>query len=235
MGLFLLASIVGAAALAPHSQRHTVVAPALQPRKFDLAVGRVQPLPLVLRGGSLQKISRIAVSLVALALAPVILIILMQRLAMGMAPSEPILDPEVWRQVRFEYAKAGDIDAARREAAEKLLSNHDAVLRDMTNKAPRSQSEIKRQPIAVRDLVDRALAEIVRRLAGGRSVPATPREATVWFESAQLLCARLQSTRDDMQYHPHFKKRAPDMSVAAVASMRKVLGEMMAAVPAAAA
>lgn len=184
---------------------------------------------LTLRGGASPVVKLWAVRLAALlvlAIVPVIASFLMQGLTMGRTPSMPLLDPETWRKVRMEYAKLGLADAAQQEAAEKLMSNHAAVLRDLTNLSPKSQIELARQSIGLSDLVDRALAEVVRRLGGGRSEPASAKEATVWAETARLLSARLQSTRDDMLYHPHFKNRAPDMSAAAVASMRKVLEEM---------
>jgi hypothetical protein len=167
-------------------------------------------------------------ALLVLAIVPIIASLLIQGVTMGGTPTMPLLDPDTWRKVRMEYAKLGSADAAQQEAAEKLMSNHAAVLRDLTNPSPKSQIELARQSIGLSDLVDRALAEVVRRLGGARSEPANTTEAAVWAATARLLSARLQSTRDDMQYHPHFKNRAPDMSVAAVAAMRKVLEEMAA-------
>jgi hypothetical protein len=163
-----------------------------------------------------------------LAIVPIIASLLMQGLTMGRTPPMPLLDPDTWRNVRMEYAKLGLADAAQQEAAEKLMSNHAAVLRDLTSPSPKSQIELARQSIGVSDLVDRALAEVVRRLGGGRSEPATAKEAAVWAETARMLSARLQSTRDDIMYHPYYRNRPPDMSAEAAAAMRKVLDEMAA-------
>ena len=213
--------------LIPRVQQHLLISSHLQHVHHYPQIHE-KTLPLHLRGGNGSPASVWAVRIVGLlllAVLPVVVSIFMQHFTIGRTPAMPLLDPETWRQVRIEYSK-GVADAAQQEAAEKLMSNHAAVLRDLTNPAPKSQIELPRLPIAVGDFVDRALAEVVRRLGGGRSEPASDKEAKVWAETAQLLSARLQSTCDDMRHHPHFKNRAPDMSVAAVASMRKVLEEM---------
>ena len=187
---------------------------------------------LVLRGGGmpsalakLPKLPKLAV--LGLVLLAVALPLLAQVAALWRVAPEPALDAEVWRRARLRAVEAeGSMSAAQAEAASKLLSNHAAVLRDMTNKAPRSQAELPRLPATAQDLVDRALAEVVIRLSGERSEPASSKEAEVWAQTAQLLAARIQTSTADLQHHPRFKDRAPDMSAAAGAAMREVLRGM---------
>lgn len=55
------------------------------------------------------------------------------------------------------------------EAARKLIKNHVAVLKDITNPSPSTQRELTRVPRADGEDVDRFLLELARRLLGSRA------------------------------------------------------------------
>lgn len=111
------------------------------------------------------------------------------------------------------------------EAARKLISNHEAVLRDVTNPAPVSQMDVPRVPVAQAKHVDQALREIARRLLRTkemqeRLVIADGEQLGAWAQTAKFLDARIQS-------QPHERPgRAPDLSPAAASEMRAVAQEV---------
>ena len=55
--------------------------------------------------------------------------------------------------------------AAREEAARKLITNHAAVVRDVTNPAPKTQPQLTRLSEAAAPYVDQMLREVARQLA----------------------------------------------------------------------
>lgn len=129
----------------------------------------------------------------------------------------------------------GASGAAREEAVKALLTNHMAVLADMTNPAPSpSQPHLARVAAGVRPYADQALREVCRRLLGAlhgahhrgildeRLAPSHPLRAAqqlAWAEAADYLGSRIQT-------QPHASGRAADMSEAAGAAMRAVLREV---------
>jgi len=116
-------------------------------------------------------------------------------------------------------------DAAREEAARKLVSNHAMVLRDVTNSMPRSQLHLERVAMIDAPFADQALRETSRRLLGcpddmPAERPETPEQAQAWARTAAYLLNRLQGTRMECP------GRDPDMSEAAAAAMREALAEV---------
>ena len=55
--------------------------------------------------------------------------------------------------------------AAREEAARKLITNHAAVVRDVTNPAPKTQPQLTRLDEAAAPYVDQMLREVPRQPA----------------------------------------------------------------------
>jgi len=141
----------------------------------------------------------------------------------------------VWRELSDRVTSAGaseDADGnaaehtcmAREEAARKLISNHKAVLKDVTDIMPRTQPELERVALFDAPFVDDALREIGRRLLGRRAdgsnegwCPATAEEAKAWAQTTKYLANRLQATPGEKP------GREPDMSLAAARAMRAVL------------
>jgi len=116
---------------------------------------------------------------------------------------------------------AGD---GAKEAAVKLISNHEAVLRDVTNpgRSP-TQPNLVRAGLFDASIVDHALREISTRLLGRQQTDPSALEADqaqVWATTARYLYSRLQATPDEKV------GRAPDMSKAAAVAMRGVLEEV---------
>ena len=119
---------------------------------------------------------------------------------------------------------------ARQEAAQKLIRNHEMVLRDLTSPLrPRSQPELVRVPMIDAQFADQALREVARRLLGRREgsvvveerpEPSTAGHADAWILTAEYLSARIQVTSVECP------SRAPDMSEAAADALRAVLHEV---------
>lgn len=137
--------------------------------------------------------------------------------------------------------KAADHAApARREAAKKLIMNHERVLHDLTRTdgPPKSQPELSHGLVLMGQEhdVDIVLREISRRLIGRLPrerakrplAPTSPEQAAVWTATAEFLSARLQSSTKEMEKVVGFEQRAPDMSEAAAAAFRAVLSEVAA-------
>ena len=113
--------------------------------------------------------------------------------------------------------------AAREEAARKLITNHEAVVRDVTNPNPKTQRQLTRVSEAAAPHVDQMLREVARRLLGRR--PGVEQlqqdvDATTAMQTARFLRGRIQCTHDEKP------GRHPDMSEAAAAAMRAVLAEV---------
>ena len=137
--------------------------------------------------------------------------------------SEPI-----WTQLRLVANRPAR--NPREEAAFKLIANHEAVLRDVTNEAPTTQLDLTRASIEDVEHVDQALREISRRLLPRRAElkgiteeqldPAVPEQAAAWAATAKYLDSRIQSQAGERP------GREPDMSPQAAAVMRAVLQGM---------
>ena len=130
-----------------------------------------------------------------------------------------------------EAALAEHSLAAREEAARKLMSNRERILRDVTNAAPRTQRDLER--VAMFDVVhvDQVMREVCRRLLGTRPStadlqealdPSAQAQAKVWAKTTKFLDRRLQATPSDCP------GRAADVSDAAAAALRAALREVSA-------
>jgi len=150
--------------------------------------------------------------------------------------STRLVESPLWSQLRLslkhndrvvEGAAAAHSDAAREEAASKLLANHLTCVLDMTNPYPRSQLHLARLPMTGQTEADKALCEVTRRLIGstadGLSVavaPITREAAEYWVRALHYLAGRLQVSRAELP------ERARDMSPEAGAALQAVLHEV---------
>ena len=120
--------------------------------------------------------------------------------------------------------------SARMTAARKLITNHENVLRDITNATPHTQLQLERVDASLAQYVDQALRETARRLLGrlpGASDilqeeldGTAPTQAAAWAQTAAFLDARIQSLPNERP------GRATDMSPAAATAMRSVLQQL---------
>jgi len=122
-------------------------------------------------------------------------------------------------------AKAMRSSLAQIEAASKLMSNRETVVKDITNPGPGAvkgatltQIELKRVGQAHKSQVDAMVGELCDRLIGKKlSGPPTSQDAQVWAAAASYFSQRIQASASEMP------GRDPDMSMAAAVAMRKVL------------
>ena len=125
---------------------------------------------------------------------------------------------------------------AREQAAKKLISNHLAVLKDITNASPSTQKELVRVPRSEGVYVDLFLLEVARRLLGKRpdDVDAAAADKYIevrldrvnekmnkaWKTAAQYLNGRTQALPEQK------KGRNPDMSFEAAQAFLSVCNEV---------
>merc|ERR1711953_673304 len=150
--------------------------------------------------------------------------------------------PEDWQEC--EYAgfpnRKSDMshDAARAlratlgqvEAAVSLMSNHENVVKDITNPGPQAilggnvtQLDLKRVDPKHRASVDNMVRALAKRLLGDEvSAPSTADEAMAWVQAAAFFSKRIQSSSADCS------GRKADMSSTAAREMRAVLAQFQA-------
>ena len=123
-------------------------------------------------------------------------------------------------------------EGAQHEAANKLITNHERVLRDLcrADGPPASQPELARLPGQERE-VNIFMREATRRLReatqpGQRTRQPTRAEGSTWAGAAAYLAGRLQVSEEEVRHVPGHEGRKADMSPAAGAAMRAVLAEM---------
>jgi len=152
----------------------------------------------------------------------------MDGIGMVMDPVRATIEvsASMWGQLHDTLATGapGAADAAR-EAATKLISNHEAVLRDLTQTHPKSQVEVERLGIFEAHFADQALREISRRLLGTQDASdqldsSTLGQAKAWAHVADYLETRLQATGHEG------RGRAPDMSAHAAEAFRAALRDV---------
>jgi hypothetical protein len=145
------------------------------------------------------------------------------------AASITACDEGAWAKMR-RILDRQQVASASEEAALKLISNHAAVLRDVTNTDPVSQRDLRRIDPSNSMYVDQALREVARRLLqqrpGAKRLPCETMDASnadhvaSWLNTAAYLSGRIQA-------EPHERPgRQPDMSAQAAAAMRAVLQEL---------
>jgi len=123
------------------------------------------------------------------------------------------------------------------EAASKLMSNLETVVKDITNTGPRgvygralSQKELKRVDPKYAASVKQMACEVYGRLYGTvASEPPATSDVQVWMDAAAFLSARIQGPEDwvENEYSEH--NRESDMSNIAKTALRTMLGQMEAA------
>ena len=137
----------------------------------------------------------------------------------ALTESEPL-----WRWLKQQLDESTNVDACH-EAASLLITNHAAVLRDVTNPVPMSQMDIPRVRMEHTKYADQALREVARRLLGLRHEQATliasdSEQLGAWAQAAKCLDARIQSTPRERP------GRTPDMSVGAAGEMRAAVQQL---------
>ena len=143
--------------------------------------------------------------------------------------SVPSVPPTVTVQLADVGGSPGHSQSARNAAANKLVKNHDRVLRDLcrADGPPASQPELVRLPGQERE-VNIFLREATRRLRqpGQRAKQPTDAAGVTWAGAAAYLAGRLQVSEEEVGHVPGHEGRTADMSPAAGAAMRAVLAEM---------
>merc|ERR1712032_1368154 len=122
------------------------------------------------------------------------------------------------------------------EAASKLMSNLETVVKDITNIGPRgvygralSQTELKRVDPKYAASVRQMACEVYGRLYGkvAEEPPATS-DVLVWMDAAAFLSARIQGPEDWSRNEIQEQNRESDMSNGAKMALRTMLGQMEA-------
>merc|ERR1719420_1996280 len=116
---------------------------------------------------------------------------------------------------------------AQIEAASKLISNREKVVKDICNPGSKAvkggeltQTDLKRLPTNHLGSVDAMVREVSGRLLGKSVFQPEPSEAKVWADAAKYFHLRIQGTSKEMP------GRTRDMSVGAATAMRTVLAQI---------
>merc|ERR1711977_567469 len=118
---------------------------------------------------------------------------------------------------------------AQIEAAAKLISNRETVVKDICNPGPKpvkvggelSQTDLKRLEPQHLSSVDAMVREVCGRLLGKSASEPDPSEAKVWANAATYFHLRTQAASKEMP------GRNRDMSTAAATAMRTVLAQFL--------
>merc|ERR1719375_2372799 len=117
---------------------------------------------------------------------------------------------------------------AQIEAASKLISNREKVVKDICNPGSKAiniggeltQTDLKRLPTKHLSSVDAMVREVSGRLLGKSVFQPEPSEAKVWADAAKYFHLRIQGTSKEMP------GRQRDMSMGAATAMRTVLAQI---------
>merc|ERR1712224_503615 len=116
---------------------------------------------------------------------------------------------------------------AQIEAASKLISNREKVVKDICNPGSKAikggeltQTDLKRLPTNQLSSVDAMVREVSGRLLGKTVFQPEPSEAKVWADAAKYFHLRIQATSKEMP------GRKRDMSTGAATAMRTVLAQI---------
>jgi len=113
------------------------------------------------------------------------------------------------------------------EAAHKLMSNRERIVRDITNPGPwnidgvgLTQTDLMRVDSTGRAVVDAMIIEVCCRLLGEIMTSPSLQDAKMWAAAARYLSGRIQGTNQEKP------GRKPDMSPGAATALRAVLQQM---------
>jgi len=131
--------------------------------------------------------------------------------------------PDMNRHSAVEMRKV----LAQVEAASKLISNREKVVKDICNPGSTAvnggsvtQTDLKRLQPGQQASVDAMVREVCGRLLGKSAAAPGPSDAQVWADAAQYLNSRIQATKKEMP------GRKRDMSVGAATAMRVALAQI---------
>merc|ERR1719449_398647 len=149
------------------------------------------------------------------------------------APSDECEFPHSDRKSDMSAAAATALrmTLARMEAAHRLASNWEMVVKDIINPGPAglkggqlTQLNLERVDPSNKAFVEEMVKTVCNRLLSQEvSGASTPGEGLVWIQAATFLSGRIQKSRDEKP------GRAPDMNRHSAVAMRKVLAQVEAA------
>lgn len=135
----------------------------------------------------------------------------------------------LWDQLAQAHYACPPRNEHRSAICQKLILNHQAVLRDICNVRPVSQLQLVRVPPQNAEFADGVLREVARRLLGkgGKHLPmvklvdgAPPEQVQSWSLVATYLSSRIQSTAEERP------GRTPDMTPESADILRAALQEV---------
>jgi len=150
----------------------------------------------------------------------------------GSAEEMPGRDPDMSAEQAAEMKTV----LAQIEAASKLMSNRETIVKDIINTGtkgvyggPLTQLGLKRLDPKYKDVVNDMIGEITSRLLGKKaSIPSGDVQVQVWADAASFLGNRVQTSDSPDNDEPHEDRRS-DMSKAASVALKAMLGQLEAA------
>ena len=136
---------------------------------------------------------------------------------------------QLWDRLAQAHYICPPKNPARAYVCQKIILNHEALLRDICNQQPVTQLQLVRVPPEHAEFADAALREVARRLLGkgGKHLPveelvegARIEQVETWSRLATYLSARIQSSDEERP------GRTPDMTPDSADVLRAALQEM---------